>query len=122
MGDLRVLVVDDELEFIKTLAERLELRDIRADFVTTGEEALALIREKEFDVVILDMVLQSSRGLDVLKEIKRIRPGLAVIFISGRGCERDFMECKQEGAFDYLIKPVQTEQLIKKMKQAVQCD
>ena len=120
MKRLRVLVVDDELEFINTLAERLELRNMKADFVTTGKEAIELVKQKEFDVVILDMVLQRTRGKDVLRAMKKIRPDLAIILISGRRCEEDYAECKKEGAFDYLVKPVRIERLIEKMKQAVE--
>ena len=121
MSTLKVLVVDDEIEWVNTLAERLELRDISAEVVTSGKEALILVKENHYDVVILDMVLQRVRGLDVLKEIKKSKPDLAVILISGRGSEQDFKECKDEGAFDYLIKPVQIEHLIEKMKQAANC-
>ena len=91
MKRLRVLVVDDELEFINTLAERLELRNMKADFVTTGKEAIELVKQKEFDVVILDMVLQRTRGKDVLRAMKKIRPDLAVILVSGRRCEEDYV-------------------------------
>ncbi len=119
MDRLRVLVVDDEIEWIHTLAERLELRDIQADFVTNGEEALKKVSENDYDVVVLDMVLQRSKGLDVLKEMKKARPGLAVILVSGRCSDQDFQECKDEGAYDYLIKPVKIDDLIKTMKQAV---
>ena len=120
MKNLKVLVVDDEIEWINTLAERLELRDIQADFVTTGREAINRIGERDYDVVILDMVLQKVRGLDVLKEIKQKHPGLAVILVSGRGSDQDVLECKAEGAFDYLLKPIQIDELIRAMKQAVE--
>ena len=119
MKELKVLVVDDEIEFAKTMAERMALRSIHAEVATEGKEALDLIKEKDFDVVVLDLVLQQSRGLEVLKEIKSVRPELAVILLSGRGSDYDVQEGKRIGAFDYLIKPVQIEDLIEKMKQAI---
>jgi len=119
MEHLKVLLVDDEIEWVDTLVERLALRDIEADLATTGDKAIKAIQDKDYDVVILDMVLQKTKGLDILKEMKTKRPSLPVILVSGRCSDQDFEECRQEGAYDYLLKPVQIDKLIKSMKQAV---
>ncbi len=119
MDNLRVLLIDDEEEFAQTLAERLKLRGFRAEAASQVEEALGMIEEAEWDVVVLDMVLDTQSGLEVLKRIKTIRPELPVILLSGRGSEQDFREGERMGAFDYLIKPVKIEEMIEKIKQAV---
>ncbi len=122
MKTLKVLAVDDEREFIQALAERLEMRDIRTELAFTGEEALRRIREEKFDVILLDMVLERSRGLDVLKAIRKIRPDQAVILLSGRGTEQDMRDGRREGAFDYLIKPIRLEALMEKIRQAAKIE
>ena len=119
MEEMKVLLVDDEADLVNTLAERLALRDIHAEVVTDGKGAIRRVEEKPYDVVVLDVVLQHARGLDVLKEIKRIRPRQVVILLSGRGSDEDFAEGQRIGAFDYLIKPVNIDKLIEKMEQAV---
>jgi len=118
MGKLRVLLVDDEEEFAQTLAERLKLRGYDAEAASQAEEALGLIDEAEWDVVVLDMVLETQSGLEVLRRIKAVRPELPVILLSGRGSDQDFREGERMGAFDYLIKPVRIEQLVEKIDQA----
>ncbi len=119
MSSLRVLLVDDEVELAQTLAERLAIRNIEAEVVSDREKALGNLRQSAYDIIVLDVVLQGCHGLDILKEIKEINPDQAVILVSGRGNEEDFAKGKQCGAYDYLIKPVQIEQLIEKMEQAV---
>jgi len=116
---LKVLLVDDELELAGTMAERLSLRNIEADVVSGADEAIESVKSKNYDVVILDVVLWRARGFDVLREMKSIQPELPVILLSGRATEKDLEEGKQQGAFDYLVKPVHIEDLIEKMNQAV---
>jgi len=113
-----VLLVEDELDFANTLAERLALRDIRADVVSEASDAVDKAKKNDYDVVLLDLVLWHARGFDVLKEIKENKPEVPVILLSGRGSEKDFEEGMKKGAYDYLVKPVQIEQLIEKMNQA----
>ncbi len=119
MKRLNVLLIDDETELTETLAERLEMRNISVEAMTDPAKALVRLKEKKFDVAILDLVLEGVRGFDVLKEMKELRPDMAVILLSGRGSDKDFEESKREGAFDFLMKPVQIEDLIAKMNQAV---
>ena len=118
MADYRVLLVDDEEEFVSALSERLMLRGIEVDSALNGEEALALMVEKVFEVVILDVMMPGLGGLEVLKQIKSTHPNTQVILLTGHGSTREGIEGMRLGAFDYLIKPVDIEEMLTKMKEA----
>jgi DNA-binding response OmpR family regulator len=118
MDQLRVLVVDDEVELVQTLIERLQLRGIDAEGATTGSEAMERLEGREFDVVVLDVKMPGIDGLDLLRKIKKLRPTLNVILLTGRGSDRESQIGLGEGAFDYLVKPINIEDLIKRMKDA----
>jgi DNA-binding NtrC family response regulator len=118
MVDYRVLLVDDEEEFVSALSERLMLRGIEVDTALNGEEALAIMVEKEFEVVILDVMMPGLSGLEVLKQIKTTHPNTQVILLTGHGATREGIEGMRLGAFDYLIKPVDIEEMLEKMKEA----
>jgi DNA-binding NtrC family response regulator len=118
MAEYRVLLVDDEEEFVSALAERLMLRGIEVDSALNGEEALARLVEKEFEVVILDVLMPGLGGLEVLKQIKSTHQNTQVILLTGHGSTREGIEGMRLGAFDYLIKPVDIEELLEKMKEA----
>ncbi|MBW1727277.1 MAG: response regulator [Deltaproteobacteria bacterium] len=119
MQNLKVLLVDDEEEFVTTLAERLELRGIQARSVTDGEIALQMIETNPPRVVILDVMMPGLGGLEVLKRIKAQKPQIHVILLTGRGSTKEGIEGMQRGAFDYLMKPINIEELIKKMQEAI---
>ena len=118
MAEYRVLLVDDEEEFVSALSERLRLRGIEADSALNGEEALARLVEKEFEVVILDVMMPGLGGLEVLRQIKTTHPNTQVILLTGHGSTREGIEGMRLGAFDYLIKPVDIEEMLAKMKEA----
>jgi DNA-binding NtrC family response regulator len=118
MAEYRVLLVDDEEEFVSALSERLRLRGIEADSALNGEEALARLVEKEFEVVILDVLMPGLGGLEVLRQIKTTHPNTQVILLTGHGSTREGIEGMRLGAFDYLIKPVDIEEMLAKMKEA----
>ena len=118
MAEYRVLLVDDEEEFVSALSERLELRGIEVDSVLNGEDALALMVEKTFEVVILDVMMPGLGGLEVLKQIKSTHANTQVILLTGHGATREGIEGMRLGAFDYLIKPVDIEEMLEKMKEA----
>jgi DNA-binding NtrC family response regulator len=118
MADYRVLLVDDEEEFVSALSERLMLRGIEVDSALNGEEALALMVEKVFEVVILDVMMPGLGGLEVLKQIKSTYPNTQVILLTGHGSTREGIEGMRLGAFDYLIKPVDIEEMLEKMREA----
>jgi DNA-binding NtrC family response regulator len=118
MADYRVLLVDDEEEFVSALSERLMLRGIEVDSALNGEEALARLVEKDFEVVILDVMMPGLGGLEVLRQIKSTHPSTQVILLTGHGSTREGIEGMRLGAFDYLIKPVDIEEMLAKMKEA----
>jgi len=119
MQNLRILLVDDEEEFVTTLAERLELRGLQARAATNGEDALQMIETDPPRVVILDVMMPGLGGLEVLKRIKARHPQISVILLTGRGSTKEGIEGMQLGAFDYLMKPINIEELIKKMQEAI---
>ncbi len=113
---MRVLLVDNELELVSTVAERLSIRGIDADWSTECEEALKKIQAKAYDVVILDMKMPKHTGLELKKLMQKMRPGMKYIFITGHGSETDFKAGSAEaGAKYYLLKPVNIEDVIKKI-------
>jgi len=120
MAEYRVLLVDDEEEFVSALSERLMLRGIEVDSALNGEEALGRMEEKEFEVVILDVMMPGLSGLEVLRQIKSTHPSTQVILLTGHGATREGIEGMRLGAFDYLIKPVDIEEMLEKMKEAAQ--
>jgi DNA-binding response OmpR family regulator len=118
MKDMKVLLVDDEEEFVKALAERLKMRDLRSDTVLDGEEALSYVEDQEPDVMVLDLKMPGIDGMEVLRQVRKAYPRIQVIILTGHGTEKDEEEAKRLGAFDYLEKPVNLDVLVKKMKAA----
>jgi DNA-binding response OmpR family regulator len=113
----KILLVDDEHEFITTLAERLELRGINARVVFDGESALEAVAAEEPHVMVLDVLMPGIKGLEVLERIKRTNPG--VLLLTGHGSTRDGIEGMRLGAFDYMMKPLNIDTLIEKMESAI---
>ena len=120
MEKLKVLLVDDEEEFVSTLAERLQLREIETIVATDGDDALQIINTERPPVVVLDVMMPGLGGLDVLQQIKRNYPRIQVILLTGRGSTNEGIKGMRLGAFDYLMKPVKIEDLIQKMNEAFQ--
>ena len=118
MKDMKVLLVDDEEEFVKALAERLKMRDLRSDTVLDGEEALSFVEDQEPDVMVLDLKMPGIDGMEVLRQVRKAYPNIQVIILTGHGTEKHEEEAKRLGAFDYLEKPVNLDVLVKKMKAA----
>ena len=116
---MKVLLVDDESEMITTLAERLQLRAIDADCVFSGKDAIIPLREKMYDVVVLDMKMPGMSGLETMEQIQKIRPETKIIFLTGHGSIADCEASKKGGACSYLLKPVDIEVLIEKMHEAL---
>jgi two-component system, OmpR family, response regulator CpxR len=114
----KVLLVDDEREFVQTLSERLMLREIGSAVVYDGEEALRLVAEDEPEVLVLDLKMPGIDGIEVLRRLKRDYPKVEVIILTGHGSESDKETCLQLGAFAYLEKPVDIERLSEVMQEA----
>ena len=119
MDTYRVLFVDDEEELVTTIVERLEYRGIDADFALSGKKALAKMREKSYDVVVLDLKMPGMSGADVMEVIRKEHPQIPVLLITGHGSLDDEPEEKPEGAFDYLAKPINLEDLLAKIQEAL---
>lgn len=119
MDYFRVLIVDDEKPFVDTLVNRFNKRNIDTTGVLSGEEALELMKEKLFDVVILDIKMPGGMdGIETLREIKRVQPLAEVILLTGHGSVETSIEGMKLGAFDYILKPVKLEDLLVKMAEA----
>lgn len=114
----KVLLVDDEREFVQTLSERLLLRDMGSAVVYDGESALNLVEEDEPEVMILDLKMPGIDGIEVLRRVKASRPGIEVIILTGHGSEADREVCMDLGAFAYLHKPVDIDVLSETLKAA----
>lgn len=117
---IKVLLVDDEKDFAETLASRLEARNLSAVTASNGDEALSILKEKDIDVVILDMVMPGRSGIEVLREIKQIRPLIEVILLTGHATVQSAIEGMTQGAFYYLMKPAEIKTLLSKIAQAYQ--
>jgi DNA-binding NtrC family response regulator len=115
----RVLIVDDEEELLSTLVERLEFRGIDAVGVLNGTQALAEIGQREFDIVVLDVKLKGEDGVNLMKKIEKVRPNLPTILLTGHMSPGANKKGLQAGAADYVLKPTNLEDLIRKMKEAI---
>lgn len=113
-----VLLIDDEEDFVTTLAERLQLRGIQAKAAIDGKTGLQLIESETFNVVILDVMMPGMGGLEVYQHIKAKNPLIPVILLTGRGSKQDVLSKTKLGAFDYLIKPFDIDELVKKIHEA----
>ncbi len=115
---MKVLVVDNEVEFASTLAARLQLRKIEAESVFSGAEALEVISIFMPDVLILDLQMPDMTGLEVLARVKAIDLTIEVILLTGHGSFDAGITGMELGAFDYLVKPVDLTQLMEKITEA----
>ncbi len=120
MYEWNILLVDDEEEFISTLAERLSLRGLKARVALDGEEALRQVEENPPHVMILDVLMPGMKGLEVLRLVKAKRPQVQVILLTGHGSTKDGMEGMRHGAFDYMMKPLSLDALLAKLGEAME--
>jgi CheY-like chemotaxis protein len=114
----RILLVDDEKEFVQTLSERLQTRKMEAAVAYDGEEALSLVENEEPEVMVLDLKMPGIDGIEVLRRMKREHPNVEVIILTGHGSEREEALARELGAFAYLEKPVDIDILSQTMKEA----
>ena len=115
----RILIVDDEERFRLTLSKRLAERGLEVGAtVGTGMEALQEIREKAYDVVVLDVKMPGMDGIQTLREIKKINPPIEVILLTGHASVDSAVDGMRLGAYDYLMKPCEIEVLLEKINGA----
>jgi len=117
---LRVLVVDDEEDFLRSIVMRIELRGYEAHGVTSGDEALQYLRAnpQSVDVVLLDIKMPGMGGLETLREIKSCCPSIEVIVVTGHASQEFSRRGRELGAFDYLIKPIRLEVILERIEAA----
>lgn len=115
---IRVLLVDDEKEFTDVLAERLETRDFDVSKAYSGDEAIAALKQRKIDVVVLDVLMPGKDGVETLKEIKAMQPIVEVIMLTGNATVETAVEGMKFGAYDYLMKPTETKDLVEKLVKA----
>lgn len=116
----KVLLVDDEREFVQTLSERLLFRDVGAAVAHDGQSALEMLIDDEPEVLVLDLKMPGIDGIEVLRRVKKIRPEVEVIILTGHGSEEDRRVCMELGALAYLRKPVDIDELEARLQEAHQ--
>lgn len=119
MNKTKVMIVDDEIEFAQPLSERLELRNFETQTAVCAEDAMSLLRTNwQPDVVVLDLRMPGLDGLDALSLFKQVDPAMEVIIVSGHGSTTVGIEGMRRGLFDYLMKPVEIDDLVQRIKEA----
>ncbi len=118
MKEFKVLMVDDEEEFVRTLDERVKMRNLDSNVALSGEEALDILAKDAPDVMLLDLKMPGMDGMEVLRRAREAYPGVQVVMLTGHGSEKDEAEARRLGVFEYLRKPVPIEKLMKVLKSA----
>ena len=114
----KVLLVDDEEDFLSTLAERLEARGLKVSTATSGEDAVTSAEKQDYDLIVLDLSMPGIDGLETLKRIKAKQPDAEIIMLTGQGSIRTGIEAMKLGAEDFLQKPVDISELMDKISEA----
>jgi DNA-binding NtrC family response regulator len=109
---IRLLIVDDEVKFLESIAKRLELRGLDVVTASNGADAIQKAREGTFDLVLLDLKMPGMDGRQVMEVLKKEHKFVEVIILTGHGSVDSAVECTRLGAFDYLPKPYEMENLL----------
>jgi DNA-binding NtrC family response regulator len=120
VSDFRVLFVDDEVDFLETILKRMQKRGVAVFGVSSGEEALAWLQQNPADVVVLDVRMKGMDGIQALRTIKSAQPLIEVIMLTGHASLEIAREGMSLGAFDYLMKPIDLDELLYKLEDAYQ--
>ena len=118
MSDCFVLLVDDEVDIVEVLAERLEARGLKVDTAGDGQAALVKAAERTFDAILLDMAMPGLDGIQTLRGLLEINSDLQVILLTGQATLRQAVEAMKLGALDLMEKPVEIEQLVERIEDA----
>jgi DNA-binding NtrC family response regulator len=115
---IRLLLIDDEVGFTTVMAKRLARRGLDVTSAFSGSEAIQALRKAEYDLAVLDLKMEDMDGIEVLKIFKKMDPGMPVIMLTGHGSEKSANEGMEFGAYDYLFKPYEFEELLEKIHAA----
>lgn len=115
---IRLLLIDDEVGYLNVLSNRLSKRNFQVGKATSGSEAFQILRRSDFDVAVLDLKMEDMDGIEILKVLKKMAPELVVIMLTGHGSAEAAREGIKEGAYDYLTKPCELDELIQKIHEA----
>ena len=115
---MRLLLVDDEESYVNVLSKRMTKRNFEVSSALSGAQAIRILRKQDFDAVVLDLKMEDMDGIEVLKILKTMAPELPVIMLTGHGSETAAREGITFGAFDYLTKPCDLDELIEKIQAA----
>jgi len=116
---ISLLLVDDEEGFVNVIANRMSKRGIDTTKALNGTDAIQALRRQDFDVAVLDLKMEDMDGIEVLKIFKKMVPEMPVIMLTGHGSAYAASEGIKQGAFDYLSKPCELQELIDKIREAV---
>ena len=114
----RVLLVDDEEAFVQTLGKRLTARGLRVDTAASGEEAVEKAKQKEFDVVVLDLAMPGIDGIETLKQLLAIDANLQILLLTGHGSIEKAVEATKQGAVNFMQKPANLPELLQQIQEA----
>jgi DNA-binding NtrC family response regulator len=120
MQEIQMLLVDDEDDFRTTLANRLKLRKIDVTDAASGDEAIELVKQKSFDVAVIDVKMPGIDGIETLKQVKKIQPAMEIVMLTGHASIESGMEAMKLGAYDYVMKPCDIDELLTKAGDAYQ--
>ena len=116
---VRLLLVDDEVGSLEVLSKRLARRDFDVTIARSGPEAIRIVNDRDFDVAVVDLKMEEMDGIEVLRVLRQMLPGLQVIMLTGHGSEQAARDGLALGAFDYLLKPIDLEALLERILSAV---
>lgn len=115
---IRLLIVDDEVGYLEVLSKRFGRRNLEVTTANSGGKAIQILRRNDFDVAVVDLKMEDMDGIEVLRIFKKMDLRMEVIILTGHGSEQAAREGVAEGAFDYLTKPCDLNELLKKIQEA----
>lgn len=118
MADVKVLLVDDEIDFTDILAERMRTRGLQVDIADSGVIALSQVEKKSYDAIVLDLAMPEMDGIETLKRLLAGNPDLQVILLTGRATLNKAIEAVKLGAVEFMEKPADIETLVEKIREA----
>jgi DNA-binding NtrC family response regulator len=117
---IKVLLVDDEEGYVNVLAKRMTKRQVEVSIALSGSEAIQTLRKKDFDAAVVDLKMEDMDGIEVLKIFKKMDPEMPVVMLTGHGSEKAARDGLALGAFDYLTKPCDLEDLLATITKAAE--